>query len=1080
MSFKPTKLIAALSAFVMCAVAFTESYPEGLAAITADATTQSIPGDILADGHIDAKDILLMKRALLKKETLPADVADFNSDGVADATDLYLLQNFLHGQYNLDDLIAAFGAYDAEAAGIKISWVTNASATSFDILCSDDNTEFTKVATVKDATEYLYPVTEEFDSKYFAVCFTNEDGELIKSASFNISKGEDGYEVEFTDTDDDGVMDVIEQLYGTDVTNADTDKDGLTDYQEIYITRTDPLVSDSVEKGAADSEADSDGDSLTSSEEIKLGTNPKSADSDDDGLTDAQETKEYSTKPLVSDTDEDGLSDGAEIRMGLDPLSAATNGVPDSECRVEQTISGDSKVLSRVNTEESPYAMSVKLTTNGDAEKLVAVSESGYSNVVKNDAQIGTCLELSFADTCTPENVTLEFAVKDKYTANTLNKYSAVEDMQGIQRLNVFKYCEEVNMLLPIETKYDTEKNLVYADVDSAGSYCVMDLEIWFDLLGLTPEEAGLVSEDAEAKQSRPAQQTPAFPELPYVKKDFNGHEYAIIEHTNLSWEDACDYCENLGGHLATITSAEEQEFLNGLLENGKNNLYWIGGTKRDNKWAWITAETFSFSYWAQGEPTPIVEENYLQAYGPIINDGLLTGLWNNTPVYNNYDGNELALKYRTLNCAIICEWDDCKIVPTEYDAIIGSSFKTVTLKSILNWFNNVDTDNDGLSDWNEAINKYLQKETLYGTVTLPTIGEISKILDMDILLSPAGNDTSAKSAMFSAISSKQVLPCYSDPTIPDSDGDGLTDNTDFEPLVSMDNRFMLIDETNYSNIVPTIGWTDIHIKQGEKCSNSNNSIFACGKAVFVFDFFELLAEVGFTYPALPAFIALNDLIDAGDLLEDFELLPSVKFSEFIEWYLYGDGCTKYLTSDEMYSLIQSSKANRQHYSNNLNELKNVAEEMIDTSNEQDDKIYISTSPTALFKAACYKGNYCNGISHNKYDDATALDWGYAVGEALCAMTAEVYKSGEKYCMKVKYYIVDNYEFAYHWEEFDGNIAWFDENGHFLHEVGLAQEYKIIGLYEDFVTWEEGEILYPDDYARISLEENKYNAGPYR
>ena len=59
--------------------------------------------------------------------------------------------------------------------------------------------------------------------------------------------------------------------------------------------------------------------------------------------------------------------------------------------------------------------------------------------------------------------------------------------MQGMERLCVFKYYESINMMLPLITEYNIEKNLIYAEVNELGTYCVMNLEIWFDLFGIDP-----------------------------------------------------------------------------------------------------------------------------------------------------------------------------------------------------------------------------------------------------------------------------------------------------------------------------------------------------------------------------------------------------------------------------------------------------------------------------------------------------------------------------------------------------------------------------------------------------------------
>lgn len=43
----------------------------------------------------------------------------------------------------------------------------------------------------------------------------------------------------------------------------------------------------------------------------------------------------------------------------------------------------------------------------------------------------------------------------------------------------MFKYDEDINMLVPVATEFDIENHCVYAKADSLGSYCVMDMEQW-------------------------------------------------------------------------------------------------------------------------------------------------------------------------------------------------------------------------------------------------------------------------------------------------------------------------------------------------------------------------------------------------------------------------------------------------------------------------------------------------------------------------------------------------------------------------------------------------------------------------
>ena len=59
----------------------------------------------------------------------------------------------------------------------------------------------------------------------------------------------------------------------------------------------------------------------------------------------------------------------------------------------------------------------------------------------------------------------------------------------------------------------------------------------------------------------------------------FDGNRYQLFDES-MSWTEAKEYCENLGGHLATITSPEEQESVESLLKSGLKNSYWLGGLK--------------------------------------------------------------------------------------------------------------------------------------------------------------------------------------------------------------------------------------------------------------------------------------------------------------------------------------------------------------------------------------------------------------------------------------------------------------------------------------------------------------------
>ena len=87
-------------------------------------------------------------------------------------------------------------------------------------------------------------------------------------------------------------------------------------------------------------------------------------------------------------------------------------------------------------------------------------------------------------------------------------------------------------------------------------------------------------------------------------KFSFQGHTYQVFDDP-LTWEDAKISCEAKGGYLATITTQEEQDFVNALLSTSSAYFYWLGGTdeRTEGSWEWVTGEPWSYENWRSGQP---------------------------------------------------------------------------------------------------------------------------------------------------------------------------------------------------------------------------------------------------------------------------------------------------------------------------------------------------------------------------------------------------------------------------------------------------------------------------------------------
>ncbi len=117
-----------------------------------------------------------------------------------------------------------------------------------------------------------------------------------------------------------------------------------------------------------------------------------------------------------------------------------------------------------------------------------------------------------------------------------------------------------------------------------------------------------------------------------------NGHFYdAVAVEVSTTWNDAKLAAESLtfrgvSGHLATITSQQENDFIISNLPDAPNNDYWLGGfqppdaPEPDGGWQWVTGEPFEFQNWAPAEPNNTLGiEDELAFWNPIF------GSWNDS-----------------------------------------------------------------------------------------------------------------------------------------------------------------------------------------------------------------------------------------------------------------------------------------------------------------------------------------------------------------------------------------------------------------------------------------------------------------
>ncbi len=129
--------------------------------------------------------------------------------------------------------------------------------------------------------------------------------------------------------------------------------------------------------------------------------------------------------------------------------------------------------------------------------------------------------------------------------------------------------------------------------------------------------------------------------EIPEDAVSFRGNRYKLYT-VKMNWEDAKHFCEELGGHLVTINSKEEQDFIVAQGENWWNHI-WIGATDYySGEYEWVTGEPFDYSNWMQNEPSRGYEgtEHFAIMRAPEWDDRRLSGDAGGTGYY------------------FVCEWE--------------------------------------------------------------------------------------------------------------------------------------------------------------------------------------------------------------------------------------------------------------------------------------------------------------------------------------------------------------------------------------------------------------------------------------
>lgn len=132
---------------------------------------------------------------------------------------------------------------------------------------------------------------------------------------------------------------------------------------------------------------------------------------------------------------------------------------------------------------------------------------------------------------------------------------------------------------------------------------------------------------------------------------EYQGNIYAIfnIKEENLeSWDECETFCESMDGHLAVISTEDENEFIYQYIKENGLKISFFGYTDQysEGDWEWVTGEDSGYTNWAYGQPNNgknnknKKKEDYAEFF-----ESTGDGTWNDAPFGSNTHH-------------FICEWE--------------------------------------------------------------------------------------------------------------------------------------------------------------------------------------------------------------------------------------------------------------------------------------------------------------------------------------------------------------------------------------------------------------------------------------
>lgn len=521
---------------------------------------------------------------------------------------------------------------------------------------------------------------------------------------------------------------------------------------------------------------DSDGDGLTDEWEIAMGLDPYTKDTDKDGLTDYEEVYLTLTNPLEPDTDGDGIIDGEddmdgegltnreELDMGTDPLKSDTDG--DNLTDYEEVHDyGTNPLLEDTDgdglTDYDDVILGFSpLLADTDGNGIIDSQEKLYQTKSKTleDAKNEGVTEVSVSLTV-KGNIENKVAIEDVYEVDALSS-----DVVGLIGVPVDIYCSE---------EFEKAEITFHYDANTLGDTKEEDLSVmWYD------EENDwyqILDEDSVVDTQNHT--------VTYITTHFSTYLLVDSEAWYDAWRENIDYRNSssddtekhyfdiafvidVSGSMSgtSIQTAKEaiNKFIDSLQNNDEAAIISFNSTA-------ILRSSFSND---KDQLKQVVNALYASG-GTSVNNGMLKAI-------ETFEKHECDKQNVVV---LICD-GDVNCTQTTIDRCIANGIQIYAI-NVLNASSHAKLE-DMASQTNGQYyyaSSLSEMETMFGSI----MGETTTKMD------PTDNDGDGLYDIFETagikLSNGKVI--YTDPSVQDTDGDGLTDYQEVGIVYNVDNRYI-------------------------------------------------------------------------------------------------------------------------------------------------------------------------------------------------------------------------------------------------------------------------------------------------